>query len=323
MHHLADSDALQATFSPSAFMDGRSVQCSGGPSEILFQGDLVPTGQTIEQSFWRWRSGKPGADEAEYFQVEVPLWSWKGQQQGILEGSREPLEEALGKLGVIYPDNGRRKDCAYLTLQGLSTQDVPYISGHGFISSPYPRKEEFFHAQMALGTYEIMGCGVGETWDDAIQDLKASLLEAFDIMRNLSPTDPMRVKHSSRAALGSADSNSMYHSMEEYLERSERLVARELERVGQRVFECSIADLVHAGQGGSVYEPVGDSRRMAARSAAEALKLAFGIDVRAPRKFSEADHFQVDRGGDLRYYSADIVGEPLRVPAKENRDNPW
>lgn len=72
---------LEITFNPSAFRDDQSVSVSGGPGTMGLEASrLKPTGRKHFQSFWRWKKGElPGAGNSEYYQLEVPLWEWDGQ----------------------------------------------------------------------------------------------------------------------------------------------------------------------------------------------------------------------------------------------------
>jgi hypothetical protein len=104
-------DEELATFSASAFCDGEIVSCSGGPAPYVTLADLEATGQTAPAQFWRWRDGISGADRAEHFVVDVPVWSWKGTDDSVFDLDRETVRRALDKMEIQYPDNGMRSDC--------------------------------------------------------------------------------------------------------------------------------------------------------------------------------------------------------------------
>lgn len=72
-------EKLSVTFRASAFNDGRTVQCSGGPatfgmpvSEFRFSGKMVRI------NFWRWKDGRAGAHRGVPYWMYVPLWLWEG-----------------------------------------------------------------------------------------------------------------------------------------------------------------------------------------------------------------------------------------------------
>lgn len=57
------------------------VSVSGGPCPFANMADLEYVG-THRATFWRWRDGIAGQDRGENYQLDVPLWSWKGQPEG-------------------------------------------------------------------------------------------------------------------------------------------------------------------------------------------------------------------------------------------------
>jgi hypothetical protein len=57
---------------------GHYVSCSGGPCPCIPVEDLTYVGRTT-QRFWRWHD-IPRAGGGEDFELEVNLWSWKGER---------------------------------------------------------------------------------------------------------------------------------------------------------------------------------------------------------------------------------------------------
>jgi hypothetical protein len=197
-------DETLATFSASAFCDGEIVSCSGGPVPYVALADLEATGQTAPVQFWRWRDGLSGADRAEHFVVDVPVWSWKGTDASVFDLDRESVRRALDQMELRYPDNGRRSDCAYLRVHiPLDAEGERGLVGSGFVCSPFTNGSTIrpcFHAQMVLGHSEVFGYGAGRTWDEALADLKACLMESLEDMGNRERTDPVRLAHAGVAA---------------------------------------------------------------------------------------------------------------------------
>ena len=56
---------------------GITVSCSGGPCPMVKLADLTYVGTHLA-TFWRWLDGISGAGRGDYYQLEVPLWSWTG-----------------------------------------------------------------------------------------------------------------------------------------------------------------------------------------------------------------------------------------------------
>lgn len=69
-------DEFEVCFSASAFRDEQFVSCSGGPVPFVGAEELVATGETRPQTFWRWRDNIAGAGRGEAYTLEVPVWSW-------------------------------------------------------------------------------------------------------------------------------------------------------------------------------------------------------------------------------------------------------
>jgi len=70
------------TFRANAFRDALVVSVSGGPGTIsgIPTRNLCWTGETVEQRFWNWKDGFPGAQRATTYYMEVPIWEWDGVQ---------------------------------------------------------------------------------------------------------------------------------------------------------------------------------------------------------------------------------------------------
>lgn len=83
-------DTYYACFGASAFRDNRYVSCSGGPVPDIAIEELYATGETRMQTFWRWKDGIAGAHRGDYYELEVPVWSWSPKS------SRYRIEAALG-----------------------------------------------------------------------------------------------------------------------------------------------------------------------------------------------------------------------------------
>ncbi|OIQ73968.1 hypothetical protein GALL_443880 [mine drainage metagenome] len=92
--HIGEArDSYFLTFSASAYrqhQDHGSVSCSGGPVPQVGIDDLIPTGETISQRFWRFKGGEVRAHNGEDYWLDVPLWSWTPQQL------RAKVDAALG-----------------------------------------------------------------------------------------------------------------------------------------------------------------------------------------------------------------------------------
>lgn len=82
-------DEYEVCFSASAFRNDQYVSCSGGPIPFVGAEDLIPTGEVLQQTFWRWKDGRSGAGRGEYYSLEVPVWSWNPN------GYRARVERAL------------------------------------------------------------------------------------------------------------------------------------------------------------------------------------------------------------------------------------
>lgn len=105
--HIGEAqDKYFLTFHASAYrqkIDGGSVNASGGPVPRVGTEDLIPTGETINVRFWRFRNGEVRAHNKEDYWLEVPLWSWVPQQHRA------------------------RVDQALYTARYWEGQDAPYI----------------------------------------------------------------------------------------------------------------------------------------------------------------------------------------------------
>ena len=200
-----DEGRMEACFSPSAHLGPGFVSCSGGPVPFIKPEELVATGETTQQQFWRWKDGVAKGDNGEYFTLEVPVWSWKGEGRSILALEPEALKAALQDLKIDFiqegPHNDRRErtDCATLSMRPNRIEGVTQVYGTGFISNPHSGHRPYYHAQMAIGTQEVVGVGVGLSWDDCVTDLKASLVENFENMRGRGVRDPERLAMSKLA----------------------------------------------------------------------------------------------------------------------------
>lgn len=76
-------DSYFLTFSASAYRqhpDYGSVSCSGGPVPQVGIDDLIPTGETISQRFWRFKHGEVRAHNGEDYWLDVPLWIWQPER---------------------------------------------------------------------------------------------------------------------------------------------------------------------------------------------------------------------------------------------------
>lgn len=63
-------------YSASAFRDEEHVSCSGGPAYYVETSKLINTGRTIKRQFWKWKDGISGADNSDYYDLEVPVWEY-------------------------------------------------------------------------------------------------------------------------------------------------------------------------------------------------------------------------------------------------------
>lgn len=280
--HGHDQAEALVTFGASAHMDDRIVSCSGGPVPYITLADLQPTGETVTQQFWRWRDGIAMADNAEYYALEVPLWSWKGSAKSIFEKmDREEFKAALESLHVRYPGDWRdgewvstRKDCAHLSLR--SGDGAPGgLHGNGFITAPFAgmgtaAKREFFEAEIALGYSELVGFSVGRTWEECLDNLKSELLSAYDAMKEREATDPIRVEHSRMAAKVFSEVRTGPDRQQMYDERAQVMIRKMVEEAGPRQFSVVVLGAEHG-------QPIAASTRLAF-TATEAL-----CDLAAPR----------------------------------------
>jgi hypothetical protein len=201
-----DEDDYLATFGASTHISATCFSSSGGPAPFLPVSELEFTGETRQQTFWRWRDGFPHADNSEEVTLEVPVWSWKGRDKGTLGLSREVLQTALDRMESRVPRDSR--NCAYLELP-WNQDGSPTAHGRGFITDPsdWPTKRPYFHAQMTLGSSEFFAYGVGRTREACLADLKASALETFDSLVGKGPRDPERLKQSQIASHISVHTN--------------------------------------------------------------------------------------------------------------------
>ena len=79
-------DTYIVTWHYSAFRGGRTgytpepqyVSVSGGPGYFIKPSDLAATGRMQTINFWRWID-LPRADGGEHYNLDVPLWEWKGK----------------------------------------------------------------------------------------------------------------------------------------------------------------------------------------------------------------------------------------------------
>lgn len=72
---------LQITFNHLTFRDDRYVECSGGPGTISTQVlDLLPTDEIVTVRCWKWRDVFAGAGCGEGYEIDVPVWEWKGER---------------------------------------------------------------------------------------------------------------------------------------------------------------------------------------------------------------------------------------------------
>lgn len=89
---------VHITFNYSAFNDGRSCSCSGGPATIATPiGELKPTGETVKVRCWMWNDGMAQAHNGRDYQREVRLWDWYPDTVTIPDPTPEEQRETLRK----------------------------------------------------------------------------------------------------------------------------------------------------------------------------------------------------------------------------------
>lgn len=71
---------LSITFNARAFRAEGYVSCGGGPASFSLP-ELHPTKHRVTATFWRWKDGIAMANNGEDFQLEVPLWEYKGTEK--------------------------------------------------------------------------------------------------------------------------------------------------------------------------------------------------------------------------------------------------
>lgn len=155
---------LSVTFDATAFRDDYHVSCSGGPASFDLP-ELHPTGKTMVMTYWRWKDGIAEAFNGVNFQMEVPLWEYKGSEKSKYWSDEECAVERLladkVKLlhcaeQVMFPE-GYDVGHVYRGAQPLT--DIPnrpnrdYI-GHKILQAYYRRKVFY------LFSHEVpVGCG--------------------------------------------------------------------------------------------------------------------------------------------------------------------
>lgn len=60
--------------------NGEYVSTSGGPVPFIFAEELIPSGITRVQTFWRWQD-LPRADGGDYYSLTVPVWYWPNDDE--------------------------------------------------------------------------------------------------------------------------------------------------------------------------------------------------------------------------------------------------
>lgn len=253
------------TFNTTPFMDDRGISCSGGPALDVKLADLVPTDQTVQRTFWRWRDGMSGGDRGEYYLLDVPVWSWKGSARSVFEKfDRQAFKALIANLDETHPDG--RRDFAYLQCKRTGVEEHLYTTGsiHAPFTTGNGERHEFFEAQMGVGSNELVAFAAGRTWDECLQNLREDLLQAYDRIGSLPYTDPERVAHSGAARRAQESPNYFWDNRSHITKRVQRLVEAMVEQAGEREFLITTAP-----KDESPYSKV-----VTARTAREALRAA-------------------------------------------------
>lgn len=309
--HGRHQEKEYATFAASAHMNESIVSCSGGPVPEVRLADLEPTGETIQRQFWRWRDGISGGGRGEYYNLEVPLWSWrKTGQQSLLELDRERIAEAVESMEEVISS-----DRLSIRLETGKADGVPSIYGHGSVSGPYRGlnfTRDYFHAQFVLGSKEIVGCGVGRTREESLRDLKASLLACYDTIKDMPVTAPERRRTAAIASRISSYDTDTSATMDVYLQKARSLMAKSLEERTPRDFILYQEAVTKEGYS-LPRAQVGDPVVVKARYAAEAIRKAFpSLSLPEPASMDEARETEA-----MDAKAADNRAEGLIVRAKE------
>lgn len=127
-------DAYYACFSASAHRDTSRngteffVSCSGGPVPEIGIEDLVPTGETKIQSFWRFKDGIVGAGRAEYYELEVAVWSWiPGQMRPKIDNALRTYRFWAECDGLNVIDAKRAAKVLGITVPERPLPDIPSL----------------------------------------------------------------------------------------------------------------------------------------------------------------------------------------------------
>lgn len=127
-------DAYYACFSASAHRDTLRngteffVSCSGGPVPEISIEDLVPTGETKIQSFWRFKDGIVGPGRAEYYELEVAVWSWiPGQMRPKIDNALRTYRFWAECDGLNVIDAKRAAKVLGITVPERPLPDIPSL----------------------------------------------------------------------------------------------------------------------------------------------------------------------------------------------------